>query len=75
ARKEYESAAAAAEQRNAPKFKDESMMAGFEPRLSNQSVRARALTKKIGCFIATGLNSYTVVGEPAFLELMKCAVP
>ncbi|KAG0420211.1 hypothetical protein HPB47_003611 [Ixodes persulcatus] len=75
ARKEYESGAATAEQRNAPKSKEASMMPAFKPRLSNQSVRARALSKKIGSFIATGLHSYTVVEELAFLELMKCAVP
>ena len=77
AHKEYESAAAAAKQRDAPKSKDghASMMQAFRPRLGSQSVRARALTKKIGCFIASGLHSYTVVEEPAFLELMKCAVP
>ncbi|KAG0441458.1 hypothetical protein HPB47_015943 [Ixodes persulcatus] len=74
ARKAYESAAAAEEQCNAPKSKNASMMPAFKPRLSNQSVRARALTKKIGCFIATGLHSYTVVEEPAFLKLVKCAV-
>ncbi|KAG0441978.1 hypothetical protein HPB47_015803 [Ixodes persulcatus] len=51
------------------------MMPDFKPRLSNQSVRARALTNKIGCFTATGLHSCTVVEEPAFLELMKSAVP
>ncbi|KAG0415942.1 hypothetical protein HPB47_006884, partial [Ixodes persulcatus] len=68
-------AAAAAEQRSAPKFKDASLMSDFRPRLSSQSVRARVLTKKIGHFIATGLHSYTVLEEPAFRELMKCAVP
>ncbi|KAG0421067.1 hypothetical protein HPB47_003032, partial [Ixodes persulcatus] len=31
--------------------------------------------KKIGCFIATGLHRYKVAEEPAFLELMKSAVP
>ncbi|KAG0442655.1 hypothetical protein HPB47_015647, partial [Ixodes persulcatus] len=66
ARKEYEGAAAVAEQRNAPKSKNASVMPAFKPRLSDQSVRARALTKKIGCFIATGLHSDTVVEEPAF---------
>ncbi|KAG0418291.1 hypothetical protein HPB47_004975 [Ixodes persulcatus] len=58
-----------------PKSKNASMMPAFKPRQSNQSVRARALTKKIGCFIAAGLHSYPVIEEPAFLELMKCAVP
>ncbi|KAG0421969.1 hypothetical protein HPB47_002183 [Ixodes persulcatus] len=74
-RKEYESAAATAEQRNAPKSKKASMMLAFKPRLTNQSVGARAQTKKIGCFSATGLHSYTVVEELTFLELMKWAVP
>ncbi|KAG0416777.1 hypothetical protein HPB47_006141 [Ixodes persulcatus] len=74
-RKEYESATSTAEQRNTLKFKEASMMPVFKPRLSSQSVRTRSLTKKIGCFIATGLHNHTVVEEPAFLELMKCAVP
>ncbi|KAG0431413.1 hypothetical protein HPB47_021810 [Ixodes persulcatus] len=63
AHNEYESAAAAPEQCNAPKSKNASVMPAFKPLL------------KIGCFIATGLHSYTVVEEPAFLELIKCAVP
>ncbi|KAG0410317.1 hypothetical protein HPB47_012555, partial [Ixodes persulcatus] len=47
ARKDYESTAAAAEQRNAPKSNQASMMPALKPTLSNQSVRARELTKKI----------------------------
>lgn len=47
----------------------------FKPLLSNDSQRAKMLTKKVAQFIATGLHSYSLVEEPGFLALMHAAVP
>ncbi|KAL3220223.1 hypothetical protein MRX96_030045 [Rhipicephalus microplus] len=33
------------------------------------------MTKKIAAFIACGLQPYSVVEEPSFIEMMRCAIP
>lgn len=33
------------------------------------------MTKKIGAFIARGLQSYSAVEEPCFIDMIRCAIP
>ncbi|KAH6948453.1 hypothetical protein HPB50_024520 [Hyalomma asiaticum] len=33
------------------------------------------MTKKIAAFTARGLQPYSVVEEPSFIEMMRCAIP
>ncbi|KAH8019298.1 hypothetical protein HPB51_018810 [Rhipicephalus microplus] len=47
----------------------------FKPTLQLSSVKAQEMTKKIAAFIACGLQPYSVVEEPSFIEMMRCAIP
>ncbi|KAH8026488.1 hypothetical protein HPB51_020980 [Rhipicephalus microplus] len=47
----------------------------FKPTLRPSSVKAQEMTKKIAAFIACGLQPYSVVEGPSFIEMMRCAIP
>ncbi|KAG0444628.1 hypothetical protein HPB47_013578 [Ixodes persulcatus] len=47
----------------------------FKPQLQPSSTKAQEMTKKIGAFIARGLQPFSVVEEPSFIDMIRCAIP
>lgn len=43
--------------------------------LQPSSTKAQEMSKKIGAFIARGLQRYSVAEEPSFIDMIRCAIP